>query len=314
MSQALAVGRLTTAWQRFWFAPESTSTLAVVRIGFALVVLAFTVSLGHDLLTFFGSKGVLPRHPKFPSPNGTGSWGLLGIARSDTAVVVVYVVMLAATLCLFVGFGTRIAAILVFMGLLSFTRRNPFVFNSGDSLLRVIAFYMSLAPSGASLSLDRLLKVRRRKLDFWAFPARAPWPRRLIQVQTTILYVTTVWAKTRGSTWHEGTALSYAFRVEYLDRFPLPSFVTDSLLVTNLLTYGTLAIELAVGLLVWNRRLRPWVLLCGVALHLLIDYRIRVGFFSYGVFVLYLAFIPPETMDRWLYAFRERLPKVSSLS
>ena len=74
-----------------------------------------------------------------------------------------------------------------------------------------------------------------------------------------------------------------------------------------MLTFGTLAIELSLGLLVWNRRLRPWILLAGVSLHLGIDYAIRVGFFSYAILVLYIAFIPPETMDRWLVAARGRL-------
>ena len=73
-----------------------------------------------------------------------------------------------------------------------------------------------------------------------------------------------------------------------------------------MLTFGTLALELSLGLLVWNRRLRPWVLLGGVGLHLGIDYAIRVGFFSYAILVLYVAFIPPETMDRWLIVVRAR--------
>ena len=74
--------------------------------------------------------------------------------------------------------------------------------------------------------------------------------------------------------------------------------MTTSELVSNVLTFGTLAVELSLGLLVWNRTLRPWILLAGVSLHLGIDYAIRVGFFSYAVLVLYIAFIPPETMDR----------------
>lgn len=295
------------AWQGFWFAPLSTSTLALVRIAFALVLLAFTVSLGHDLMPFFGSDGLLPKHPEFSSPGARGTWGPLQIFSGDLALIVVYGVLLAAALCLLVGFGTRIAAALAFLGLLAFSRRNPFVFNSGDALLRVISFYLVLAPSGASLSIDRWLKARRRGIEFWEFPRRAAWPLRLIQVQTCILYLATAWAKVRAPAWNDGTALSYAFRIEFLDRFPFPSFMTDSPIVVNLLTYGTLAIELGVALLVWNRRLRPWVLCWGVALHLLIEYRIRVGFFSYGIFVLYLAFIPPETMDRWLLRLRDRL-------
>ena len=44
----------------------------------------------------------------------------------------------------------------------------------------------------------------------------------------------------------------------------LAGFVTDTVLIANVLTYGTLAVELALGILVWNRVLRPWVLLLGV--------------------------------------------------
>ncbi len=307
MKRAKALAkRALASWERFWFAPFSTSTLAVVRMAFALVVLAFGISLGRDLFAFFGPEGIVTRQPRVPGPAGSGIWGPLGIASSETAVVAVYIVLLVAAFFLLVGFGTRVAAVLVFLGLLAFGRRNPLVFNSGDGLLRVISFYLTLAPCGASFSVDRWLKARRKKQDFWEFPRRAAWPLRLLQVQTSVLYIATVWAKVRGTTWNDGTALSYAFRIEYLERFPLPGFLTASPVTINLLTYGTLAIELSLGILVWKRRLRPWVLGAGVLLHVLIDYRLRVGFFSYGLFVLYLAFLPGATTDRWLLRLRRR--------
>ncbi len=64
----------------------------------------------------------------------------------------------------------------------------------------------------------------------------------------------------------------------------------------NALTWGSLAIELAVGILVWFPRFRPWVLAAGVLMHLLIDIHIQIGIFSYGMFVLYLAWVSPETV------------------
>jgi hypothetical protein len=161
-----------------------------------------------------------------------------------------------------------------------------------------------LAPSGAALSLDRRLAVRRGRVDPGDVPLRAPWVLRLLQIQLSILYLSAVWFKVGGETWRDGTAVSYALRIENLQRFPLPDALTTSELASNVLTFGTLAIELSLGLLVWNRRLRPWILLAGVSLHLGIDYAIRVGFFSYAILVLYIAFIPPETMDRWLGALR----------
>ena len=98
---------------------------------------------------------------------------------------------------------------------------------------------------------------------------------RLLQIQFSIVYLVAVWTKVRGITWNNGTAVSYAMRISDLERFPVPAFITHSLLITNLLTYGTLAIELSLAILVWNRTLRPWVLLAGLSLHIGIDYAVR---------------------------------------
>jgi hypothetical protein len=89
----------------------------------------------------------------------------------------------------------------------------------------------------------------------------------------------------------------------------VPSFVTDSLLLANVLTYGTLAVELALAILVWNGKLRPWVLLLGIGLHFGIDYAVRVGFFSWAALVAYVAFLPPETVSAWVYRLRDRMAK-----
>jgi hypothetical protein len=49
------------------------------------------------------------------------------------------------------------------------------------------------------------------------------------------------------------------------------------------------------------------VLGLGVFLHLAIDVTMRVGFFSYGLFVLYIAFLPPEAVSARLLALRRRV-------
>src|SRR5206468_6924850 len=107
------------------------------------------------------------------------------------------------------------------------------------------------------------------------------------------------WAKLRGVTWPHGTAVGYAFRLEDLARFPVPD-IGASLALTHVLTYAVLAIEASIGVLVWNRRLRPWVLLVGVCLHLGIEYRLRVGFFSWAILVTYLAWVPADVAERVL--------------
>jgi hypothetical protein len=279
--------RAYEAWERFWFAPQPTSTLVLVRIAFGIVALAWTASLAPDLADFFGPDGLLPTPPPFSAV----SWGVFQIASPMWLVILVWVLMLLASVCLIVGFRTRLSAFIVLLGVLSFERRMPFAFNGGDGLVRILALYVFLAPTGAAVSIDRW---RRAPDDLWAFPQRAPWALRLMQLQVSLIYLSAVWEKVQGHTWPNGTALSYALRLDDIARFPLPGPFADWPAVVALLTWGTLAVEFAAGTLVWVPRLRPWVLAAGVCLHVVIAYSMRVGFFSAGMLVLYLAFVSPE--------------------
>ena len=291
--------RTSTAWQRFWFEPQSTSTLALFRIAFGLVVTAWTLSLTPNLLAFLGPDGIEPDS----FGRAAGEWGLLTGTSGPTAVVAVYLGTLAGAVALTVGWHARIAAVVVFVGIVPIEQRNALISNSGDGLLRNLAFYCMLAPSGAALSLDRLRTARHA---FWQFPERAPWALRLVQIQVSVGYLATVWQKLQGATWRDGTAVAYALRMDDVHRLPTPEFLTRSPVTIEVLTFGTLALELALGILVWNRVLRPWVMALGIVMHITIEYSIVVGFFGMAMLVAYLAFLSPVTADRLIQAARDR--------
>jgi hypothetical protein len=141
---------MIAAWERFWFEPESTAPLAVLRIVLGVIVLGWTLSLAGDLDAFFSQTGLLAK-----GPGGGGTWGVLAVFPSDLAVQLVFAVLLIASIALILGYQTRLAALLVFVGILSLERRNPYVFNTGDGLLRLLAFYLMLAPAGVALSLEK---------------------------------------------------------------------------------------------------------------------------------------------------------------
>jgi hypothetical protein len=297
--------RALAAWDSFWFAPAGTSTFVLFRLAFGTLALMWALSLAPTIFAFYSENGLLPQRPGYGS---SFDWSVFDLAGSDVALTIVYFLLFVGALMYLVGFRTRLAAVIVFICIISFARRNPWVLNSGDLLVFCLAFYAMFMPAGEALSVDRWLRDRR---GLWSFGTRPIWPIRLVQIQVSVLYIAAVWAKVQGTTWNDGTAVSYAFRMADLERFPVPLFITDNLVIVNLLTYGTLAIELSLGILVWNRVLRPWVLLLGVSLHLGIDYATRVGFFSYAVFVAYVAFIPPETAEAWMTAARDRLSGLS---
>ena len=290
---------IVETWNRFWFRPVPTSTVALFRVAYGFVAFVWTLTLVPDSLDLFGRHGVVAERD-LPA----GQWGLLNAFPQDWMLGVVLAVLLVGSLAVMVGFRAQVASIFVFVGLLSLSRRNPWVMNSGDALLRHLAFFLIFAPSSAALSVDRWRRDRSR---FWEFPDRAPWALRLIQIQVSFVYLFTVWAKARSDDWIAGTAVFSTLRVGDLARFSIPYSWSESLLISNVLSYATLAIELALAILIWNRRARPWVIGAGVLLHLFIEVTVTIGFFSTVMFLSYVSFIPEDTSTRWWLRLRRWL-------
>ncbi|MCD2187019.1 HTTM domain-containing protein [Actinomycetospora soli] len=287
------------AWNSFWFAPTSTTPLALLRIVFGLVVFVWLLSLAPDLLTFFGPSGLMPS----PPPLGPGAWTLLFLLDSSAAILALWAIAVVASVATVLGFQTRLATLLVFVAVVSFERRNNMIFNGGDGLLRVLAFLLVLAPAGAALSWDRWRSSPDR---FWQSPLHAPWAMRLIQIHVSVIYLSTVWAKLQGRLWGDGLATSFALRIGDVQRIATPAFLTDSAVASNIMTFGALGTEFAIGVLVWNRWARPWVLGLGVLLHLSIEISMVVGFFSTLMVTTYLSFLSPAWADRFVAKLRRR--------
>jgi hypothetical protein len=299
------VKRVAAAWERFWFTPEPTSTLAIFRIVIGVICFGWALSLLPDFYAFFSSHGV---EPVPPAHMPLGLWGLLNVFPSYSVAVAMYVALFVASCCLTVGYRTRLASVVVFVAVVSFVNRAPSIWNSGDGLLRIVCFFLMFAPAGTALSVDRWRTARDR---FWEFPARAPWALRLVQIQVSVVYLATVWFKLHGTDWLHGTAVSYAARLEDFQRYAMPSVLSHSLVFSTVMTYWTLAIELMVGILVWNRAARPYVLALGAGMHFFISLSMRLGFFSETMVATYLAFLSPAAATALVLAVRRRFNAIA---
>ncbi|WP_163572645.1 HTTM domain-containing protein [Fodinicola feengrottensis] len=232
----------------------------------------WALTLLPELGPLLGPHGVLAQ----PDRGGPLAWSVLSVFNTDTAVILVWgAVLLIAAAALTLGWHSRLAALIVFIAIMSIERRQPWIFNAGDGMMRIESLFLLLAPSGAALSLDQ----RRTTGSFFNAQERAPWALRLFQIQLSIVYLATVWDKVRGDTWNAGTAVSYSLRIVDLQNFVVPDWLTLNAPLMNLAAWGTLLVELSLGLFVWSRRARPWVLTAGVILHISILVTIAVGFF-----------------------------------
>jgi Vitamin K-dependent gamma-carboxylase len=274
------------AWQSFWFQPQPMYTLGVVRMAFGALAILWGLWLLPMRDGLLDANGVTPTQP-----STAHTWGLFAVWNTNGAMLIGIVVLVLAAFALLIGWHSRLAAILVFILIMSFERRIPLAFNSGDALVRIEALFIAISPCGAALSLDQ----RRTTGSFWSAQTRPNWPIRLLQVQLSIIYIAAAQVKLSGEPWLHGTAVSYVLRLEDMQRVIAPEWFASNALAMNMLTWGTIAVELAVGILVWFPRFRPWVLAAGVLMHLLIDAYVQVGIFSYAMFVMYFAWLSPET-------------------
>jgi hypothetical protein len=269
------------AWSRWAFDPIDTAPMAALRIAVGLLTVGWTLSLLPDAETFLGGSGVQRDLPGYDG----GAW-VVQLGPPYLALTV----LLAAGMALVLGWRTRITSVVVAVLLLAIQRRDPWILNSGDLLLRELAFFVMLMPAGETWSLDARRRARQGRPE----RRRAPWALRLVQLQISALYLFSVWAKVRGVDWNDGTAVGIAVQLEDLQRFTLPQALAGSLLVSSVLTYSSLAVEASLAFGLWLPRLRYWVMAAGVGLHLGIEVSLLIGWFSLAVISSYLAFVPPE--------------------
>lgn len=280
----------SAAVRRWLFGPLDTAPIAALRIACGLLVIGWTVSLLPDVHAFLSDDGLTRS-----AVNGTRGWWTVDLVSPWAAVAL----LLVAAVALLVGWHTRVASVLVWLLLIAVQRRDVYVLNSGDLLLRELAFYLALMPAGEVWSLD----ARRRGSS----SPRAPWGLRLLQVQVSLLYFFSVVAKLHGDTWQDGTAVGRAVQLADLQRFVVPQSLATSVTVSALLTYGTLVIEGSLVFGLWLPRFRWYAMAAGVSIHLGIEATLLIGWFSLTVISCYLAFVPPETLRAAVDAVRARV-------
>ena len=304
--------QLLDAWLNFWFAPCSPVPVCLFRLLFgALVLDAALFHIGPDVLDWYGPHGVT-------SANAVHHYWWLNEPRFDifllspdteSGVMFLWYIFVAAVICLFIGFKTRAAAIVVTLFLISMDNRQPFAINGGDSMMRILASYLIFAESGAALSVDRLIE-RWKHPTFGRFsrPKRvAPWGQRMIQVQMSITYWSTICAKVNGAQWLDGTAVYYATRLDDMINHELPLY--DSLLFCKFLTYYTIFVEAAMFSLVWIRDLRYLVLAATMVMHVGIDYSINLPIFEWIFMTSFVTFIYPQDLARCMDFIKSMIDK-----
>ncbi len=207
--------------------------------------------------------------PRLLYARGTPLWSIWMHITDPTGMGIVQAIIILATAMFTLGLGTRVTSVLTWVGSLSYIHRDQMVMFGVDTMTNILLIYLMIGPSGAALSLDRLIA------HWWrgemGKPPSLPTPRvsanvaiRLIQLHVCIIYFIAGISKLQGGAWWNGTALwsvlaNYEFAPMYIGLYNdiLRYIARDELTLQLLLTTGcyfTLAFEIGYAFLIWYPR------------------------------------------------------------
>src|SRR5262249_10179871 len=157
--------------------------------------------------------------------------------QGDELTKILWSVYLLAAVCLTIGLFTRASSCIVWVLLVSFQNRNPFILHTGDLLLQLCGFLLIFAPAGAMYSVDSWMQRK-----WFGKPSQKlfePWAQRLLQLFMCIMYFECSLTKLTSPYWWNGASVYYAVHSEDFRRFWIP-YVFDHLWTCQLIAWFTM--------------------------------------------------------------------------
>ena len=253
---------------------------------------------------------------------GQYKWSIWYHVTSPAGIWIVHIGFLVVLLLFAIGFCTRVTSVLAWLGLLSYIHRAPTALFGMDTMSNLIMLYLVIAPSGAALSVDRLIRrwwlARRARLAGRPAPVFGPpapmvsatFATRLLQINVCAIYLVSGLSKLQGQSWLSGVAVWYTMANYEFSPMRVPVYMESirmlcsnwlawQIVVTGL-TYGTLALEVSYAFIIWNPRLR-WIMLAMVTLmHIGIAVCMGLVMFSVMMMIFNLAKVPPPLIKQFL--------------
>jgi hypothetical protein len=303
-------------WNRYWFPPSSTLNLAGARI------LAVSVGMVVSFPSLTYNIGLAVKNTSFIDPQP--------MIRLIDALVPRATVFSAAGLTAIYS-ASMIAGVLALIGL--YTRTALFVFALGftffvshaysyadvhhrEALLAFFLFALALAPSGASLSVDAVLRRRRTRRRGTAVAPDGPvdtamWPLKFIHLLLSITYFSTGITKViaGGLRWMNGYTLQKYIFVTAINRnIPIGLWLSHQHTLCILLAIGTLLFELFYFVSLFVPRLAPLFFLGGILFHVSLYVTAGHPFFEHILLnAVLLLFLDRDWFPRQLDHLRGRL-------
>ncbi len=270
---------------------------------------------GRKILEYFEMWHVDPR---LTFDKGRYIFSLWFHVSSPTTMWTFHFIFIGIYVLFTIGFCTRVTSVLTWLATLFYMHRTQQVLFGMDTMMNILLFYLMIGPSGAALSVDRLITRYRASRALLAAHGRpVPWaeaalagPRptslanftvRLFQIHFCFIYAASGLAKLKGGTWwNQNAAWAVIANPEFCPvQYPQYQWLLHQLALIKPLmaaffasvVYFTLIMEIGLPFLIWTR-LRPIMIIGAVFLHAGIACIMGLTCFGLLMLVLLLCYVP----------------------
>lgn len=278
-------------------------SLALFRMGLALVILGDLFMRLLDLKAHYTDEGVLPRSTLLEDI--LTKWHFsLHVANGTWEFELVLFLLAAVFACaLLMGYQTRLASIVSWILMISLQLRNPIILQGGDIVLKVLLFWSMFLPLGAYWSLDQFLSKKDPPASQLVSVSTFA-----ILLQVCFIYWFSALLKNDESWTQSGTAIWYALSIEQYST-PLGIYLLNFPVLLKILTFATYILEAFVPFLAfspfWTGPLRFATAVMFILFHLVgLNFTMELAIFPYVCTVAWILFIP-----KW---FWEHIMKMKS--
>ena len=229
---------------------------------------------------------------------------------SSDVLTVVYVVTMLAAVALVLGWHTKAANVITFVGFIAIVAQNPVVGGQSDNLVRLTLLWLLLMRTSERWSLDarRRTKAReaRRPQRAWDEDVLPRWLSTAVHnlalvglaTQTVLVYMAAGLDKVSQHAWQHGTALYYTMQLPEYRPFPwLSDLLSSSTFVLAVVTYTVMLVQLFFAPLLLNPISRRVLLVLAVGVNIIFAFLFAAPWSSLAVISVTCLFVSTHTWE-----------------
>ena len=245
----IAEGVLEQTWEKYWFLPAASRSLAVVRIVTGILGLLLCATYGTDLSDWFGPQGWLPID-SIIAWRSSFAYSIFDVCERNTDLSVAFYGLVFIFTLLTIGFITPVTSLLAALGWASLLHRGPMLAGPADDTMAILLWCLVIGASGEHFSVDAM--VHRRLGWHSGRPrVRTRMAVGLLQVHAAVISLAALLAQLKGDVWWNGTAVWWIATRKPGRVVDITGLLLQSEYLCNVLTHGVIVWEAIVAVGIW---------------------------------------------------------------